>query len=184
MLLPIPGWLISLLTFPGVIIHEMAHLKMCQKRGIPVGEVVFFQIGNPAGYVQHAEPETYLDTLAVSGAPFLLNSFIAVLFFTMMVGLTTVAQGTTGALKMALGLISLIIIWLGFSTGMHAIPSSGDAKNLWRRSKKDWNSSLLALLGFPIAAFIYTGNLLRIIWFDLIYAFGLFYLVMLTTGIA
>lgn len=184
MLLPIPGWLISLLTFPGVIIHEIAHLKMCQRQDIPVGEVVFFQIGNPAGYVQHAEPETYLDTLAVSGAPFLLNSFIALLLFTMSMGMTTLLQGATGLLMTLLGLINLVILWLGFSTGMHAIPSSGDAKNLWRRSKKDWNSSLLALLGFPIAAFIYIGNLLRVIWFDLIYAVGLFYLVALATGVA
>lgn len=184
MLLPIPGWLISLLTFPGVIIHEFAHLKMCERRKVAVGEVVFFQIGNPAGYVQHAEPETYLDTLAVSGAPFLLNSLIALLFFTMSAGMTTIFQEITGPLGAILGIVNLLTLWLGFSTGMHAIPSSGDAKNLWRRSKKDWNSSILALLGFPIAAFIYVGNLLRIIWFDLIYAFGLFYIVILATGVA
>lgn len=184
MLLPIPGWLISLLTFPGVIVHETAHLKMCQWRNIPVGEVVFFRIGNPAGYVQHAEPENYADTLAVSAAPFILNSFVSVFFFTVSLIMTNVLSGVTGNLIIFLAVINFLILWLGFSIGMHAIPSSGDAKNLWRRSKKEWNSSLLALLGFPIAAFIYTGNLLRVIWFDLIYSFGLFYIVGMATGVA
>ena len=43
--------LISLVTFPGVIVHEAAHLPFCRLRRMPVVEVCFFRVGNPAGYV-------------------------------------------------------------------------------------------------------------------------------------
>lgn len=65
-MLLIPGWLISLLTFPGVIIHEWAHKKFCEWLGILVHKVVYFRFGNPAGYVLHEPPKTYKQTFWIS----------------------------------------------------------------------------------------------------------------------
>ena len=53
----IPGQLISLLTFPGVIVHEWAHKLYCNWTGVLVHKVVYFQFANPAGYVLHSEPK-------------------------------------------------------------------------------------------------------------------------------
>ncbi len=47
----IPGVLISLVTFPGVVIHELAHQLFCMLCGLKVYEVKYFQINNPNGYV-------------------------------------------------------------------------------------------------------------------------------------
>ena len=38
----IPGWLIGLVTFPGVIVHEAAHLFFCKLRRVAVFDVCFF----------------------------------------------------------------------------------------------------------------------------------------------
>ncbi|MFB6180767.1 MAG: hypothetical protein ABEJ93_02730 [Candidatus Nanohalobium sp.] len=175
----IPGWLISLLTFPGVIIHEYAHEKMCRWRNVPVVEVVYFQLGNPAGYVKHGEPENFTDTFAVSAAPFLINTILAVLLFTVVASMNPYIEGLGYA---GLGIVDGFLLWLGFSTAMHSIPSSGDAKNIWRRAKSDWRDSILALVGFPLAAVIYTGDKLQFIWFDAIYGLILWYGVSILFG--
>ena len=53
----IPGWLISLVTFPGVVVHEAAHRFFCDVTDTPVYEVSYFRPrGKPAGYVIHGRP--------------------------------------------------------------------------------------------------------------------------------
>lgn len=177
----IPGWLISLLTFPGVIIHEYAHEKMCVRRKVPVYEVCYFRIGNPAGYVKHGRTENFGDTFAISVAPFLINSLVAILFSIPLMSLVFISAESQAIDQSNLGLnlLALVILWLGISTGMHAIPSSTDAKNIWRHAKQEWRKSIKATLGLPIAAFIYMGDKLRFFWFDAIYAI----LLMLPAGI-
>lgn len=54
----IPGWLITLVTSPGVILHEYAHKHVAMAVGLQLYEVVYFRIGNPAGYVLHEPPHT------------------------------------------------------------------------------------------------------------------------------
>ena len=49
----IPGVLVSAVTFPGVVVHEAAHMLFCRIRGVAVLDVCFFRFGNPAGYVVH-----------------------------------------------------------------------------------------------------------------------------------
>ena len=49
-MIPIPGLLIALATFPGVIVHEAAHMLFCRLRGVAIFKVCFFRVGNPAGH--------------------------------------------------------------------------------------------------------------------------------------
>ena len=61
-------------------------------------------------------------------------------------------------------------MWLGLSIGMHAIPSSQDAQNLWSDAKQHVKSlNPLAIIAFPIVILIYVFNVLRVIWADLLY---------------
>ena len=39
----IPGFIISLVTFPGVIVHELAHQIFCMLMKVPVYDVKYFQ---------------------------------------------------------------------------------------------------------------------------------------------
>ncbi len=168
----IVGFFVQLLTFPGVVIHEYAHEKACAYVGVPVGEVVYFQLGSPAGYVQHLEPERYRDSFVISVAPFFINTIIA---FGLFLGLAimTVAGGGAGVDPSAAGLPGLVVLWLGISIGMHSFPSTGDANTLWNRSRAEWREAPIVLAGIPIVVVIYVGNLLSRLWADLLYAIGL-----------
>ena len=64
----IPGWIISILTFPGVIVHEAAHMLFCRMRGVAVLEACFFRFGNPAGYVVHDEINDFNSAFLVGWA--------------------------------------------------------------------------------------------------------------------
>ncbi len=156
----IPGWLISILTFPGVIIHEWAHKKFCEYLGVPVHEVVYFRIGNPAGYVIHDPPDTYKQTFWVSVGPLIINSLAAIIFsfFT--------SQAINGS-----GLW-YFLLWVAFSAGMHSFPSDHDMEHVANASKVKIKEggSFLHYLAFPFVWLIWIANKLRFFWFDAIYA--------------
>lgn len=159
----IPGWVIAVLTFPGVILHELAHKIACDITGVSVYRVCYFRIGNPAGYVEHAPPRKYSQAFIIATAPFLVNSIVAILIFTLALKtpLTTEIYGIK---------LRYILYWLGISIGMHAFPSSGDAKNLWDFTWAVWRRKPYVLLGIPIIVLIYIANALSFFWFDAIYA--------------
>ncbi len=162
----IPGFLISILTFPGVIVHEAAHLLFCKLRKVPVLEVCFFRFGNPAGYVVHAETDSFATTFLVSVGPFFVNSLLCVLLC-FPVFYPSRAFGYED-------LLTYPLLWVGLSIGMHAFPSTGDARNLWRHAKiAVREKSVLALVSFPLVALIFVANILRVIWFDLAYGVAL-----------
>ena len=72
----IPGQLVTLATFPGVIVHEVAHMWFCKLRRVAVIDVCFFRFGNPAGYVVHEEIKDFNTAFLVSIGPFIINSLL------------------------------------------------------------------------------------------------------------
>lgn len=159
----IPGWLISILTFPGVIIHEWAHKKFCEWLGVPVYEVVYFRFGNPAGYVIHGETANYKQTFWVSVGPLVINSLFAVVFSLFASGAQTES------------VLWFVLMWIAISAGMNSFPSNQDMKHIFEASKKKLKGggSPLHYLSFPFVGLIFLANLLSFIWFDLWYALGL-----------
>lgn len=160
----IPGEVIALLTFPGVIIHELAHKIFCEITGVRVYEVCYFRLGNPAGYVRHEPVRGYNQAFLIHVAPFLLNSILAFVIF--LFALHVIPEGY----------FQCFLGWLGISIAMHSFPSNEDANNLWSYSKRAWKEAPLALLGFPIVVLIKIANVLSIVWFDLLYAISLWVL--------
>ncbi len=158
----IPGFVIALFTFPGVIIHEAAHLLFCRITGLAVFDVCFFQLKNPAGYVIHEQTDNFTKTFLVSMGPFFINTFLCILF-------CTAAFLPVWELKID-DYLAYFIYWLGISIGMHAFPSTTDLSHIWKlapRYVKQGN--VLAILSYPIVAILYPLNFLRIIWADLGY---------------
>lgn len=180
-MLIIPGFLISLLTFPGVIVHEFAHKTFCHRYDVPVYEVCYFRLGNPAGFVIHEEPRRYRQSFMISVAPFLVNTALALAAFVAIAVLWGAPSGDLDTDRMGWG--ALVLLWLGISVGMHAFPSTGDAKGIWSRTRRLWRTSPLVLLGVPFVLLIYVANLLRFLWFDAIYAIGLLLLALLSVGL-
>lgn len=158
----IPGILISLLTFPGIIVHEFAHLLFCKMRNVAVFEVCYFRMKNPMGYVIHENTPNFYTTFLISMGPFFVNTILCLL-------ICIPAYVPINFFNISHPL-SYFLMWLGVSIGMHAIPSNQDAKNLYAQSKiKIKQKNILALISFPITGLIYVFNILRFFWADLAY---------------
>jgi hypothetical protein len=158
----IPGFLISLVTFPGVIVHEAGHMLFCRLFGLAVFDVCFFRIGNPAGYVVHEPTRDFKQAFLVSMGPFFLNTLLCVLF-------CSAAFLPVWELEIA-DPLAYFFYWLGLSIGMHAFPSQQDLQIVWSLAGEAARRlDLLALASYPIVAVLMVLGFLRVIWADLGY---------------
>jgi len=162
----IPGWVIALLTFPGVIVHESAHMLFCRIRNVPILDVCFFRFGNPVGYVLHAEIKDFNTSFLVSVGPFIINSLLCMLICFpafMPVKVFCVEHP-----------LSYVLLWLGVSIGMHAFPSMQDANCLWHAARQAVKTrNPLAIASFPLVILIYAANILSVVWFDYLYGMAI-----------
>jgi hypothetical protein len=158
----IPGPVIAALTFPGVIIHEAAHLFFCRLFKLQVFEVCFFRFGNPAGYVAHQQTENFTAQFFISMGPFFVNTLLCVVF-------CSAAFLPVWELKV-FDPLAYFFYWLGLSIGMHAFPSNQDLSHLWDRApglaKK---GNLLAIVSLPLAGLLVIANYARVVWANLGY---------------
>ena len=157
----IPGFVISLVTFPGVIVHEFAHQLFCRLYKVPVFKVVYFQLGNPAGYVLHEATKNKLQSIMISIGPFFVNTIIGAL-----IALPASLQVFTFENANPL---DYILIYLGVSIAMHAFPSTGDANAIWHALKDPDTKPWVKLIGYPLVGLIYLGSLGSFFWLDLLY---------------
>ncbi|MGN6418157.1 MAG: DUF3267 domain-containing protein [Pseudobacter sp.] len=157
----IPGIAISIATCPGVVVHELAHQLFCRLFKVPVFQVVYFQVGNPAGFVLHETPQYKWQSILIAVGPFFVNTLLGALI----------------ALPAALPVFTLnnadflhyVLIYLGVSIAMHAFPSTGDAAVIWNEIRKDDTKFLTKVVGYPVVGLIYLGSLGSMIWLDLVY---------------
>ncbi|RYZ21389.1 MAG: DUF3267 domain-containing protein [Chitinophagaceae bacterium] len=160
----IPGILITVITFPGVIVHELAHQLFCRFYKVPVFKVVYFQAENPAGYVLHEAPESRMQSIMISIGPFFLNTLLGALI----------------ALPASLPFfkfnnpapVDYVLIYLGVSIAMHAFPSTGDAGVILERLREKETPLLVKIFGYPLMGLIYLGALGSFFWLDLLYGIG------------
>lgn len=162
----IPAQFVAALTFPGVIVHEAAHLLFCKLRRVAVFDVCFFRFGNPAGYVIHEETDNFTSAFLISFGPFFINSMLCIL-----ICLPALAPMRLFGLDQPL---SYVLMWLGISIGAPAFPSTHDAQCVWRLAKQEARKmNALAILSIPMAGLFILGNVLSVVWFDVIYAVGI-----------
>jgi Putative zincin peptidase len=155
----IPAELVVLATFPGVIVHELAHQLFCRWFKIPVLEVCYFRVGNPAGFVVHEPATKSYQSILIPIGPFLINTAIgAIIAFPAAVPVFRFGTGDP---------LDYFLIWLGVSIAMHAFPSTGDGESLWQ-SVKDV-SLTVRLLVLPIVVLIYLAAIGEVFWLDLFY---------------
>lgn len=152
-------WFLTLflaLTAPGVVMHELSHALICIWQRIPIGEIVYFQFGSPAGYVQHGQPRSWTQAFLLAVAPLFINVFIASWLF--IVALNVLS----GGLKILL--LGVFLSWLGSAALIHSLPSPQDIKNLW-------NYTTNHVIRYPLL--IIVGPLYAIIL--LVYKTGMYY---------
>lgn len=162
----IPGVIISIITFPGVIVHELAHQIFCYFMKIPVYEVKYFQFKNPSGYVIHERTDKPLKAFLISVGPFLINTILGIII------MSSVSIELFGFEDLD-NILSLFVGWIGISILMHAFPSTVDGKGLVDSILKNKEVNILMrIITAPVIGLIYLGALGSVIWLDLIYAIG------------
>jgi len=162
-MLLLPRWLVSLITFPGVVIHEFAHKKFCDWTHVPVRKVRYFRFGDPAGYVEHDEPDFFYQTFFISVGPLIINSAVAVLLAYLAVRLHPRFDA------------GVLMLWVGFAAGACAFPSDEDMRHIVDKGSANLRNggSFLYILSYPFFALIWLANKLRYVYFDFLYAFVL-----------
>jgi hypothetical protein len=154
-------YLYALITSPGVMVHELAHAFFCVLSGTKIFKISLFRFNETAGYVVHAEPRGFFPAFLITFGPLIVNSYLAMYLFTL--------------LDWASIWWSLLFLWLAIAIGLHAIPSRGDAKSLFQSAnRKIWRNPLVILF-YPFVLLIYILNLLKKLYFDIIYVAFLWY---------
>ncbi|MGE5397438.1 MAG: metalloprotease family protein [Chitinophagales bacterium] len=157
----IPGFLIAILTFPGVMVHEIAHQLFCRFARVSVFEVVYFQFKNPVGYVLHEIPSQPWQHILIGIGPFIVNTVI---------GAIIAAPAAVQVIKFDTGgPLEYFLIWLGVSIAMHSFPSTGDANSIWAAIKNKETPILTKIVATPIIIIIFICAVGSVVWLDLIY---------------
>jgi len=164
----IPGFLIAIVTFPGVIVHELGHFVFCKLFKLPVFDVCFFRVGNPSGYVIHGATKNAGQHMLITFGPFIVNTLLGAVIAAPAV--IPVMQFDGG------GLLDYFLIWLGVSIAMHAFPSTGDAASLWQGLWHGQTSIPVKIVAVPLVGLIYLGALGSVVWLDLLYGIGVAWL--------
>ncbi len=161
----IPGILIQIITFPGVIVHELAHQLFCRWTRVAVFKVVYFQLENPAGYVLHEIPPKKIQSLLISIGPFFINTILGFL-----IGLPVALQFEFNEPN----LFSYILGYFAVSIAMHSFPSTGDAETMWKSiMNQDDTSIWMKIITAPIVLIIYLGAIGSVFWLDVLYGLAI-----------
>lgn len=161
----IPGVVIALLTFPGVIVHEVAHQLFCRICRVAVFDVCYLRLKNPVGYVTHEPPRAPVHHLYIGIGPFILNSILGILIsFPAAIPVFKFESAT---------ILDYFLIWLGVSVAMHSFPSSGDADSISNGIRSASTPRWLKVIGIPIVELIYLVAWGSSFWLDLFYGIGI-----------
>jgi hypothetical protein len=154
---------LSLLGAPGVVLHETGHLFFCLVSGVKIYRVRFFGFGKTAGFVEHGEPNTLVQSILISFGPLTFNSLVSLILF---------SQLSKPFITWQNG----VFFWLGFVGALHSIPSSGDAATLASIAKRKLKRNPLAIFGFPFVGIIMVLNFFKRFNLHFLYAFVLLFI--------
>jgi hypothetical protein len=161
----LPSEIVALLTFPGVVLHEVAEVLFCRWSDVAVLGVCFFQFGDPAGYVNHEPDLDVRKSLWIAIGPFLVCSLLGVL-----IALPCVLAAMEFRVLTVQG---CVLAWLGISIATHAFPGSEDAINLWRAVRDPRTPPLLRRLATPVVGFLRILSAGHLMGLDLLYGIAI-----------
>lgn len=166
----IPGEIIALFTFPGVIMHEVSHQFVCDIFKIPVYEINYFNIfSKKAGHVIHQKTDSSTIGFFISVAPLIFNSLLCMLF-TLPSAASSHIIGDDSINSGISLFLNTVLWWIGISMGINACPSDQDMNNI----KYTENESVIMSIIMPILrCFIFVLNLVSRFGINIFYAYGL-----------
>lgn len=122
----IPGFIIATATFPGVILHEIAHKFFCDLYHVPVYKVMYFAVSKNAGHVIHAPIKNPKINALVGLAPLLINSIVCLLFLAPVFLPFYIGTSFLNIYTMR----DIFLVWIGLSCGFNALPSKADLAHI------------------------------------------------------
>lgn len=147
--------LYALITFPGIIVHEISHKFFCDIFKIPVYNVTYLNLfSDTSGSVTYKKIYSLLPTFFINIAPLIINTVGAI------ISIFIYSKWDTS--------FGLVFYWLGVSLALHAIPSNPDLNNITiilnrRKRKPRIINGIVRILEFI--------SPLRNLGFDLFYAY-------------
>lgn len=171
MIFYIPGEFIALITFPGIVLHEIAHRFFCDVFDIDVYHIRYFiAFDQKAGHVVHAPTDNLWHRFFIGVGPLFINSLMCMLL-TFPAGciyyLDVEFVENNSALLAAL---YAILSWSGYSIGFHAIPSNQDIRGLGSLTKP--NFSALFIHSFVEFVKLFNFNYIGF-WLRVCYAYAI-----------
>ena len=151
----IPGQIVSLLSFMGVIVHEWAHQIACRVFGVRVLSVKYFSLSG--GHVIHDKVSQPLASICIALAPLVVNTTVAIICGCILAAMSY-WQIDSAPLK-------ILIIYLGITIGMHAFPSKQDIANFADLVAELKRKNLYRLAKF-IGGFFAILRVLSYFWVD------------------
>lgn len=169
----IPGFLVSFLTFPGVMMHELGHQLACFISKVAVFRVQYFKFDyKVAGFVEHEKTDNPWKSLLITYGPFLFNTIIGTIFVFPLAMMWALSDARI-MLPLWAKLLCYVLAYIGVSCLANAFPSSGDAQTLFTSVVKNKEIPLAArIIIAPFVAVIYVCSLLKFFWFDFVFALG------------
>jgi hypothetical protein len=159
--LAIPSQILAVLTFPGVVLHEVVEQLFCRWSEVAVLDVCYFRFGNPTGYLTHEPALNVHKSMVIGLGPFLVNSLL---------GALVAFPSVLPALEFRVSTPqSYVLAWLGISIAMHALPSTEDAIALWHSIWSGQCTVVTRLLVTPLVGFTCIVSAGRLIALDFVY---------------
>lgn len=161
----IRGEFIALISFPGVILHEIAHRFFCDLFDIPVFHVNYFNMESTtnAGHVIHQKTDNIRHAFFIGVGPLIINSIVCILLtFPYAMTYTLDAQISNSYISFLYSFLG----WVGFSAGFHAVPSNADVENLFDMTETISGGILIGVLTLAVSVFNinYIGPAFRVLF--------------------
>ena len=159
----IPRNIISLLTFPGIILKNISYKMMCKIYKREVFEVSYFSLENEGrGYVSYSMAERNIDNILFYLSSFFMNTIIG-----MLTGMPTAILMVS---ERRVDVFTLTLLWLSISIVMNAFPDEEDSELIWKMTDIKEIGLVKSILIYPITGFIKMASVLTWTLFDLFYA--------------
>ena len=137
--------IISGITFPGIIAHELGHIAFCKLCGVEIKKYSLFRPMDPLGYVVHVKPKTVLQEFLIVTGPLFFNTTTAFILFL--------------SLHLLESPISWMILWLAFSIAYNSFPSIQDGKSLYLSAMSSVGGGrIYNIIYLPVAYLIYKSQ--------------------------
>jgi hypothetical protein len=155
--------IISLATFPGVVVQQALRLFFCKRRRLAVVDMCFLRVDSPAGYITHEAAADFPPAFSVCMGPLVVASLLCLIA-------CVPAYWPIRVLHIHHPL-SYFFLWLGISIGTHAFPTKDEAEDLFRHIGEELvGLNLRVVLTLPLLPLVKVATRTSPVVVGLVYA--------------